>query len=67
MQLQKYLENTTEGQDVNEKAIISQFENDLMESDPLEMKTTKDEKPHKTTHYNHLREFNPSPKFLFLV
>ena len=67
MQLHTYLEKATELQEVDIKAIVDQFEKDLKESNALEMKTTKEQKLHRTTYYNHLREFNPSPEFLSLV
>ena len=46
MLFQTYLEKITEEQDVNKQ---TQFENDVKESDALGMKTTKDEKLHRTT------------------
>ena len=45
----------------------TKFENDLMESDEFEMKTTKDKNLHKMTYYNHLRLFNPSAAFFSLL
>ena len=67
MQLETYLEKTTEGQEVDKQAILDQFEKDLLECNALGMTTKKGQSLRKTTFYNHLLQFNTCDEFLNLV
>ena len=67
MDLETYLENTTEGQEVDKQAILDQFEKDLLECNALGMTTDKRKSLHKTTFYKHLLQFNTCDEFLNLV
>ena len=70
MPLKLYLEMRKLKDDAIKKIVkdFKEYINDKNTNNELdEMETTTAEKLHRTTYYNHLLKFNPSPEFLSLV
>ena len=65
--LKKYLEIKTKDKEVDIDSIDEEFEKVRLTTSAEMIAADKYQKIHRTTYYNHLHRYNPSPAFLSLV
>ena len=65
--LNKYLELKTKDKEVEIDSIVDEFDNERETTSAEMIELHKYQKTYRTTYYNHLKRYNPSPGFLSLV